>query len=111
MRATEKNGPAEVTEAVFIPKMNKHDDAQYVAVNGERILVRKGEAVTLPARFAEVLRHSEQAAARAERFIESVSARMSPPRQPPARGTKTAAFQRKTAGWKMWRATAPSSMR
>ena len=72
MRATEKT--AEITEEVFIPKTSKHDDAQYVAVNGQRILVKKGEKVRLPKRFAEVIRNSEQAAAHAESFIESVSA-------------------------------------
>ncbi|MBQ6119432.1 MAG: hypothetical protein IJK98_09380 [Clostridia bacterium] len=74
MRATEKKEPAEATEAVFIPKMNKHDDAQYVAVNGHRILVKKGETVQLPKMFAEVIRHSEQAAQTAESYIEAVSA-------------------------------------
>ena len=74
MKATEKNEPAEVLEEVFIPKSNKHDDAQYVAVNGQRILVKKGETVYLPKKFAEVIRHSEEAAACAESFIESVSA-------------------------------------
>lgn len=74
MKATEKQATAEITEEVFIPKTSKHDDAQYVAVNGRRILVKKGETVKLPAQFAEVIRHSEQAAAHAERFIESVSA-------------------------------------
>lgn len=62
-----------VTETVFIPKTNKHDDAQYVAVNGQRILVRKGEPVALPAKFAEVIRNSEDAARKAEQFIDSVA--------------------------------------
>ncbi len=52
MKATEKNELAETLEEVFIPKSNKHDDAQYVAVNGRRMLVKKGEAVKLPAAFA-----------------------------------------------------------
>lgn len=58
---------------VFIPKTNKHDDAQFVAVNGVRILVRKGEPVTLPKRFAEVISNSEKAAKTAEKFIDSVA--------------------------------------
>lgn len=74
MKVTEKKEPAEITEAVFIPRASKHDDAQYVAVNGQRILVKKGETVYLPKKFAEVIRHSEEAAACAESFIESVSA-------------------------------------
>ena len=74
MKASEKKETGEVLEEVFIPKTSKHDDAQYVAVNGRRILVKKGETVKLPAAFAEVIRNSEAAAAHAESFIESVSA-------------------------------------
>lgn len=61
-----------VAERVFITKTGKHDDAQYVAVNGRRILVRKGEEMSLPAEFAEVIRASQQARREADRFIESV---------------------------------------
>ena len=61
-------------ETVFIPKSGKHDDALYVAVNGQRILVKKGEPVAVPVRFAEVIRNSEAAAKHAEDYIESVSA-------------------------------------
>lgn len=60
-------------QTVFIPKTSKHDDAQFVAVNGQRILVRKGETVTLPKRFAEVILNSEKAAKTAESFIDSVA--------------------------------------
>ena len=60
-------------QTVFIPKTSKHDDAQFVAVNGQRILVRKGEAVTLPKRFAEVILNSEKAAKLAESFIDSMA--------------------------------------
>ncbi len=74
MKASEKKETGEVLEEVFIPKTSKHDDAQYVAVNGRRLLVKKGETVRLPAAFAEVIRNSEAAAARAESFIESVCA-------------------------------------
>lgn len=59
-------------KAVFIPKEGKHDDALFVAVNGERLLVRKGESVLLPARFAEVIENSVSAARQAERYICSV---------------------------------------
>lgn len=58
---------------VFIPKESKHDDALYVAVNGQRLLVRKGEPVSLPRRFAEVINNSFAAAKRAESYIDSVS--------------------------------------
>lgn len=61
------------TETVFIPKSSKHDDAQFVSVNGQRILVRKGEAVTLPVKYAEVIKNAEAAAKYAEQFIDSVA--------------------------------------
>ena len=61
------------TATVFIPKENKHDDALYVAVNGQRLLVRKGEPVSLPLKFAEVIENSFAAAKRAESFIDAVS--------------------------------------
>ena len=63
----------EGTRTVFIPKEYKHDDSLFVAVNGERLLVRKGEPVTLPVRFAEVIENSAQASKRAERYIASVT--------------------------------------
>ena len=66
-----KKSGAEEKRAVFIPKEYKGDDAQYVAVNGERILVKKGEEVLLPVRFAEVIENSFAAAREAESFINS----------------------------------------
>ena len=64
---------AEALETVFIPKRDKHDDSLFVAVNGRRILVKKGESVSLPAHFAEVIRNSFLAEEQAEKFISSVS--------------------------------------
>ena len=63
----------EALETVFIPKRDKHDDALFVAVNGRRMLVKKGESVSLPAPFAEVIRNSFLAEEQAEKFISSVS--------------------------------------
>lgn len=60
-------------ETVFLPKMDKNDDAQYVAVNGRRILVRKGEPVNVPKAHAEVIRNSQAADRQAQAFIDSVS--------------------------------------
>lgn len=64
----------EETETLVIPKESKHDDALYIAVNGRRMLVRKGEPVTLPKPFAEVVNASFAAKRQAERYIDSVSA-------------------------------------
>ncbi|MBQ7687684.1 MAG: hypothetical protein IJT27_00560 [Clostridia bacterium] len=60
------------TETVFIPKTSKNDDALFVAVNGRRLLVKKGEAVQLPAPFAEVIRHSFDAEKQAQAYIDAV---------------------------------------
>ena len=62
-----------VSVPVFIPKTDKNDDAQFVAVNGRRMLIRKGETVEVPPCFAEVLAHSVQAGREAERFINAVA--------------------------------------
>lgn len=68
-----KKKTTEALETVFIPKKDKHDDSLFVAVNGRRILVKKGETVSLPAPFAEVIRNSFIAEQQAEKFISSVS--------------------------------------
>ncbi len=59
-------------KAVFIPKLNKNDESLFVAVNGKRILVKKGETVMLPCAFAEVVENSASMARQAEKFIEAV---------------------------------------
>ena len=64
----------EETRAVFIPKESKHDDALYIAVNGRRMLVKKGESVALPIPFAAVVEASLNARREAERYIDRVSA-------------------------------------
>ena len=61
------------TETVFLPKLSKNDDALFVAVNGKRILVKKGEYVELPAAFAEVIHSSRRAQAQAEKYIAGVT--------------------------------------
>lgn len=61
------------TKAVFIPKLSKNDDSLFVAVNGRRILVKKGETVELPLHFAEVIENSVNAQREAESFIEEKS--------------------------------------
>ena len=63
------------TETVFIPKESKNDDALFVSVNGRRLLVKKGEPVSLPAPFAEVIRNAEAAAKKAEAYIDAVGGR------------------------------------
>lgn len=65
------------TRTVFIPKLYKNDDSLFVAVNGKRILVKKGENVELPEAFAEVIEASGRAQQQAEMFITSVSENMS----------------------------------
>ncbi|MBQ3518308.1 MAG: hypothetical protein IKJ63_00770 [Clostridia bacterium] len=74
MANKKKNPAAETTTVpVFIPKTDKNDDALFVAVNGRRMLIRKGEVVEVPPAFAEVIAHSVQAGQEAERFINAVA--------------------------------------
>ena len=49
-----------VMKTVFIPKNGRNDNERYVAVNGKRILVRTGEAVSVPLPFAQVIDHSQR---------------------------------------------------
>lgn len=62
----------ETYETVFIPKEHKHDDALFIAVNGKRMLVRKGEPVSLPEAFAAVVKASFEAKKKADSYIDSV---------------------------------------
>ncbi len=68
-----KNKNEKTLRSVFIPKLNKNDDSLFVAVNGRRILVKKGETVELPLAFAEVIENSQKAQNEAESFIAAVS--------------------------------------
>ncbi len=61
----------ESTVSVFIPKLHKNDDALFVAVNGKRMLIKKGETVQVPVAFYEVIENSRKAEACAEEFISS----------------------------------------
>ena len=56
---------------VFIHKQSRSDTERFVAVNGERILVKTGETVEIPERFAEVLKNSEKMSVVANEYIEA----------------------------------------
>ncbi len=60
---------------VFVPKENKHDDTLYIAVNGKRMMIKKGITVSIPAEFAEVVENSFSSRQTADEFINSVSGR------------------------------------
>ena len=70
MAGRKEKAPATVD--VFIPKETKHDDSLFVSVNGQRILVKKGESVKLSPKYAEVINNSFEAQKQAESYIESV---------------------------------------
>ncbi len=59
------------TYPVFIPKLNKNDDSLFVAVNGKRMLIKKGETVQVPREFYEVIENSRKQSLEAEQFILS----------------------------------------
>lgn len=65
------NTKAANTLPVFIPKLHKNDDALFVAVNGKRLLIRKGETVMVPREFYEVIENSRRQALQSEEFILS----------------------------------------
>lgn len=56
-------------KTVFIPKESRTDTERYVAINGKRILVRCGEAVSVPEEFAEVIENSFKMSARSDEYI------------------------------------------
>ena len=68
-----KTNPAGELVPVFIPKEFKGDDALFIAVNGRRLLVKKGETVLLPAPFAAVIRNSEEMKRIAAAYIDAVT--------------------------------------
>ena len=55
---------------VFIPKESRNDTERFIAVNGERILVQTGKNVSVPERFAEVIKNSERMAAISAKYID-----------------------------------------
>ena len=57
------------TFPVFIPKLHKNDDALFVAVNGKRMLIRKGETVNVPREYYEVIENSRKQSLEAEKYI------------------------------------------
>ncbi len=57
------------TKTVFIPRLGRNDTERYIAVNGKRMLVRTGEAVELPAEFAEVIENSMAMDACSDEYI------------------------------------------
>ncbi len=59
------------TFPVFIPKLHKNDDALFVAVNGKRMLIRKGETVQVPREYYEVIENSRKQSLEAEQYILS----------------------------------------
>ncbi len=61
------------TFPVFIPKLSKNDDSLFVAVNGKRMLIKKGETVNVPREFYEVIENSRKQTLDAEQFILSRS--------------------------------------
>ena len=79
-KATEKNTVAECeTDArtgdrlveVYLPKNGRHDNEQYVSVNGTNMLIKMGITVKVPERFAAVIGNSEDMRAQADAYIEN----------------------------------------
>ena len=73
MAAKKKEIPSEGKIIVFIPRANRDDTQAYVSVNGHNAVIRKGEAVTVPAPIAWALRSSAKEEEKAEDFIEKAA--------------------------------------
>lgn len=56
---------------VIIPKQSRTDTERYIAVNGERILVKTGIPVEVPERFADVINNSESMLKESVDFIDA----------------------------------------
>lgn len=68
-----ENGQDDGLVEIFLPKRHPHDDQQYVAVNGERILVQRGKLLRLPSRFAAALQESMDQQERAEAYRAKIA--------------------------------------
>jgi deoxycytidine triphosphate deaminase len=68
-KATQPKKPKRVK--VMLPIIDEHDMEQFVAVNGESYLIRRGEEVEVPAAVAEVLRLSEMQKREAFRYQQA----------------------------------------
>lgn len=56
---------------VYIPKKDRNDEDQYVAINGRRFLIQKGKTVMVPPEVKELLDNSEMQEAAAQAFIDA----------------------------------------
>lgn len=65
-----KKEPKEELVSVYIPKEGRNDDSLYIAVNGRRMLVKKGVPLMLPKMFADVVKNSQRQDAAAQKYIE-----------------------------------------
>lgn len=61
------------TETIYIPKKSRDDDAQYIAVNGKRYLIKKGVPVRVPKFVAAVWHNAEEQQRKAEAYISAVT--------------------------------------
>lgn len=70
----EMNPEEELVTIRLFKDNNKYKDDVFVSVNGERILIKRGEQVQVKRKFAEVLKNSEDQDYATAMMIESKSA-------------------------------------
>lgn len=63
----------ELVEVKLFKDNGKYKDDQFVAVNGENIVIKRGERVKIKRRFAEVLDNSDRQDYETSKLIESKS--------------------------------------
>ena len=56
---------------VYIPKTDRTDNEMFIGVNGESMVVKTGQTVSLPERFAKVVENSLKMQERLDAFIEA----------------------------------------
>lgn len=66
-----KENNEKVTVTIAKDPTNKKDNKKLVGVNGDFILIRKGEDVEVDIKYAKVLENSDEAAEYAEKFISA----------------------------------------
>ncbi|MBQ8893377.1 MAG: hypothetical protein IJ043_03095 [Clostridia bacterium] len=59
-----------------VDRSDKNNTHQFVAVNGETFLIKRGETVSVPDYVAEVLAHSEEQADKAFEYIAEATENM-----------------------------------
>ncbi len=65
------NKTEEKTVSIYIPKRDRTDNELFISVNGESMVVKTGQTVELPERFAKVVENSLKMQERVDAYIDA----------------------------------------